>query len=73
MFNGRLKVTYVNQKELTVSITNPMLNDSITILLTGAFLNNDKGTVQKFNSSITVDVQGNYCYYYCLKIQVPYR
>ena len=58
MFNGRLEVTYDDQKELTVTIKNAMLNDSITILLAGIFLNNNNFQVETFNYSVTLDVRG---------------
>ena len=65
MFNGRLEVTYDNQKEITVSITNAMLNDSITILLTGFFFHrNSPSLSSNFNYSVILDVQGNYILYF---------
>ena len=64
MFNGRLEVNYDKQKEITVTIKDAMLNDSITILVTGTFLNNaDVKLSEKFKSSVTLDVKGNLYYF----------
>ena len=64
MFNGRLEVKYDDQKDITVTIKDAMLNDSITILVTGTFLNNaDIKLSESFESSVTLDVKGKLYYF----------